>query len=35
MFIDPVAIPARECKPDQPPAFGGPDIQYTSDWATI
>ena len=35
LFSAPVTIPTRPCKPDQPVAYTGPDIQFTNDWAAI
>jgi len=31
----PVTVPTRPCKPDQPPAYTGPNIQFKDDLATI
>ena len=35
LFAAPVTIPTRPCKPSQPAAYTGPDIQFTNDWTSI
>jgi hypothetical protein len=35
MFEAPTAIPARPCKPDQPAAYSGPNLQFIDTWSAI